>query len=332
MSDPRRILVFRKSSLGDVILTLPVLVALKKEFPDSRIDYLTRSQYAPVVRFHPAVDNVITFDKNPSFMGIIESIRQGKYDLFVDLQSNFQSLILRSALYKARRSSYPKRRLAREMVVRRSQLKFRVDHTVTAYFRALRKLGIESEPSYPIMTLPQESIDFADDFIESSFLNDHKRLVALCPGARYPEKRWPHYRGLAESLLEDPGNNLVVISIGRDEIQPDLGLHDPRLIPLKDLDILSVAAVLSKCEASITNDSGLMHLACAVQTPVVAIFGPTNPRLGFSPLYPGSRIICDDVFCSPCSVHGQKACRQPIKYCFENINVKRVTDALSELI
>jgi len=328
---PERILVFRKSSLGDVILTLPVLQALKKEFPGAGIDYLTRTLYAPVIKHNPAVHRVIAFNDNRSFIDAVFQVRKNKYDLFVDLQSNFQSLIIRSALFSARRVKYSKRRLARELMVRRPQLKLKVGHTLDAYFVALRRLGLNATPLPPVLALPSESLDFANDLIDRAFPERQARLIALCPGARHYEKRWPHFKELARRLLENPEIGLLVISSAQDSLPADLGLNHRRLLPVRDFEILHVAALLAGCRATVTNDSGLMHLACAVGTPVLAIFGPTNPRLGFAPVLPGSKVICDDVFCSPCSVHGQKACSQLEKYCFTNITAERVIDTLSDM-
>lgn len=332
MINPERILVFRKSSLGDVILTLPVLNALMENFPGAEIDYLTKSPYAPVVEFHPAIDRVVAFDKSASFLKAVAGIRDRKYDLLVDLQSNLQSLILASAVRPAVRTKYPKRRLAREIVVRRSRLKLSVPHTVDAYFRALRKIGIESAPSPPALAMPPETVDRARQMMKEALPDSIRTLVALCPGARHYEKRWPHYGALAKLLLERPDTGILVISSVRDNLPGDLGLADDRLCALRDLDILTVAALISQCRAAVSNDSGLMHLAGAVRTPVVAIFGPTNPRLGFSPYGPGSKVICDDVFCSPCSVHGQKKCGQPEKYCFKEVTAERVLGAVLEII
>ena len=331
MKRPGKILVFRKSSLGDVILTLPVLQALMVQFPDADIDYLTKTAFAPIVEHHPAIKDVISFDSSSSFVNTISLVRKKGYDLFVDLQSNTQSFILGTALYSAKMVAYPKRRLARELVVRRPQLKLRVDHTINAYLKALRKLGIDVSPSPPVLAVPPDYHTFADEFIHAEFGDNCSTLIALCPGARHYEKRWPRFKEVAESLLKKPDIGLLVISSENDNVPADLGLDDSRIKPVRDFEILKIAALMSKCKSSITNDSGLMHLSCAVQTPVIAIFGPTNPRLGFSPTWPGSAILCDDVFCSPCSVHGQKKCGQAQKYCFAEITPERVVKALNEM-
>lgn len=334
MNPPKKILIFRKSSLGDVILTLPVIRALQDRFPDTQINYLTKSRYAPIVEYDSAVDNVIIFNDNSSFLKSVRGLRSGKYDLFVDLQANLQSLIIAAALFPIRNISYKKRRFARELIVRRPQQKLRVDHTINAYLGVLRRLGMDIQPSSSTITIPAELIDYADDFIAKKLPSDCKKIIALCPGARYYEKRWPYdnFRAVAERLLDDPEIGILIISSTADDIPRDLAMNHHRVAPVRDFEILKVGALLSRCRVALTNDSGIMHLSCASGTPVLAIFGPTSPRLGFSPTLPGSKVLCDDVFCCPCSVHGKKRCRQAEKYCFKEITPERVHNELLEMI
>ncbi len=329
MRAPSKILVFRQSSLGDVVLTLPVLDRLKETFQDCQIDYLVKSFYADIPRAHPAVSTVHSFDDNNPFEKTIAGLRAQKYDYIIDLQANLRSLALRTMLFSAKFFQYKKRRLAREMIVRRAEQKLSVEHTVMAYQAALTRLGIQPKFSAPVMRLRQEDLQFAEDFLKG--LKGAKRPISFCPGARHFEKRWPadSFCQVALKLLDDPSESIVVFSAENDEFEPDLGIQHERLMAAKGLELPQIAALLSRCHLALTNDSGLMHLANAVGTPVLAIFGPTNPRLGFAPTLAGSEIICDDVHCSPCSVHGQKPCYQPVKYCFEAISPQRVAARIS---
>ncbi len=333
MSDPGHILLFRQSSLGDVILTLPVIRALRNKFPRISIEYLTKSAYAPIIENQPGISRIITFEDNSSFSRAIRMVRAEKYELFIDLQANFRSMLLRAALFPVKTLQYKKRRFAREMVVRRSGLKLKIDHTVSAYFHPLTRLGIVDQPEPPALIMDSSSADYARKFIENSPLSTCRRIVAFCPGARHDEKKWPYenYMEVARRLLLDSSTGVIVISSSSDNLPHNQSFDHDRLLQAVDLDIKKVASLLSGCRIALTNDSGLMHLANAVGTPVMAIFGPTNPRLGFAPMLPGSKILCDDVRCSPCSVHGQKPCRQPVKYCFENITPERVVEGLMEI-
>jgi len=329
---PTKILIFRQSSLGDVILTLPVLNRLKEKFPDCQIDFVTKTAYAPIVQYHPAITSIHTFDNEHPFNKVISNLAPRKYDLLIDLQANLRSCTLGARLFPIRKLRYKKRRLAREMVVRRSHLKLAVDHTIVAYLSALQPLGIDAKLSPPVMSLSPEARSLAYEFL--SQIPDNNKRIAICPGARHYEKRWPasQFRAVAELLLKNPESVIIVFSALGDEFEPNLGIKHPRLSAANKLGLLEAGALLSKCRVALTNDSGLMHLANAVGTPALAIFGPTNPRLGFAPSLPGSKVICDDVICSPCSVHGKRPCYQPQKYCFDKITPERVISELDKML
>jgi len=330
----KNILIFRQSSLGDVILTLPVVHQLKTSFPESSIDYITKSQYAALLDHDPAVDRVIQFTDNDSFKSALKMLKDKKYDLFVDLQVNFRSMIVSAKQFSSKTVRYKKRRLAREMIVRKPHLNLKVDHTISAYFRSLTKIGITSEPTPPVLTIPEDKKKAAREFIENCLPEKTSNLIAICPGAKHFEKKWPseHYAEVANKLLENENNCVVVVSSSTDELSPDLGIENPRLLSIRDQEILYVASILAQCRFAVTNDSGLMHLANAAGSPVIAIFGPTNPRLGFGPSLDGSKIICNYVQCSPCSVHGQKTCYKPVKFCFETITPESILKASEEFL
>ena len=334
MKIPQRILIFRQSSLGDVILTLPVLTQLKKSFPESQIDFFTKSAYSDVVRFQPELSDLYTFHDSASFYSQSKIIRAKRYDLFIDLQANLRSYYLRASLFKTKCLRYPKRRMAREMVVRRAALKLRVDHTIRAYLKPLVALGINITPLPPVLSVPPDAVAFADEFLRKRNLDSFSNLLAFCPGAKHHEKKWPsdNFREVAEKLLENPSVAVLVFGEKSDSFPLAVNISNKRLTTIMDFPIIQVAALMSKCRGALTNDSGLMHLANAVGAPAVAIFGPTNTRLGFGPSLPGSIVISDDVFCSPCSVHGQKPCRQPVKYCFTNITHIRVIDTVRKIL
>ncbi len=334
MIQPKRLLVFRQSSLGDVILTLPVLERLHSTFPDTRIDYVTKEAYAPLLQDHPLIERLYAFSTDSEFFRLASALRKTEYSMLIDLQANFRSIWLRTLTHPGRTLKYNKRRIAREMVVRKPQEKLRVNHTIEAYLEALTPLGIDMAILPPSLCLTPEAVNRARAFMAERGISDAKRLIAICPGARHPEKRWPQesFREVARRLLERPDSGIVVISAASDNLPERLGIDHPLVIGMQDSDLVDIAAVLSLCRLAITNDSGLMHLAGAVGTPALAIFGPTNPRLGFAPAQPGSRVICDDVFCSPCSVHGQKPCGQKEKYCFKEITPDRLFREAREIL
>jgi len=328
---PNKILIFRQSSLGDIILTFPIIAELKNTFPDCTIDFLTKSQYSEIIDCRTDINTTFSFDSNPAFYSIARQLQAIQYDYFIDLQSNLRSAYLQIILRSAKCLRYPKRRIAREMVVRCAGAKKSVEHTVMAYLKALSGLGIKTAPNPPHLEIPEKSATKASKYITSNLPESATHLIALCPGAKHFEKKWPYsnFKKVAEDLLEIPSIGILVFSEEVDAVPPDLEISHNRVLPLRNLSIMNVAALIKYCQLAVTNDSGLMHLANSVGVPTISIFGPTNPRLGFAPTLPDSVIVCDDVRCSPCSVHGQKPCRQKEKYCFTGITPDRILDIIT---
>ncbi|OQX91411.1 MAG: hypothetical protein B6D58_08220 [candidate division Zixibacteria bacterium 4484_95] len=159
-----------------------------------------------------------------------------------------------------------------------------------------------------------------------------KTVVGLCPGSKHKEKKWHRYQELANLILSEGDKSVIVFSGPDDDFDPNLGISSDKLVAACNLRLDRLAGIMSRCDVVVTNDSGLMHLAVALSVPVVAIFGPTHPSLGFSPLGESDRIICDNVTCSPCSLHGEKQCWMPQKHCFENITPQRVKNELDRII
>jgi heptosyltransferase-2 len=307
-------LIIRFSSLGDVILTLPVVESIKHGQPDTQIDFLTNSQYSPLVELFPGVDNVYGFDKNVPGMGKV-LIRQ-KYNTVIDLQKNPRSIIFTARINPKNVVSYPKRRWQRELMTKRLKLRLPIGHTVDAYLAALQ--------------LSRDLFGFADVFIERAGIGG--KIIGLCPGSKHFEKRWPDFAALADKIIQDDDKSLIIFSSPEDDFETNLGISSNKVIAAKNLQLDQLAAVMSKCDIVVANDSGLMHLAVALNTPAVAIFGPTHPDLGFAPLGQHDKIVSDFVACSPCSLHGEKKCRLKHKICFEKITPERIKSEIDELI
>ena len=324
----KKILIIRFSSMGDVILALPVASAVKHDNPEVTVDFLTRKEYALMFDQFPAVDTTYAFDGN--MRPLLKELKKAKYDTVIDLQKNPRSIIMTIGINPKTVVSYPKRRIKRELLVRQSRFNFNVGHTVDAYLAALSRLKIKPVSRRPRVELQPEITAYGEDFIKNTGFSG--RIIGLCPGSKHHEKRWLEYQKLAELLIADSDKDVIVFSGPYDDFDPNLHISSDKLIAAYNLRIDRVAGLLSRCDVVVTNDSGLMHLAVALSIPVVAIFGPTNPSLGFSPLGEKDKVICDNVDCSPCSLHGEKKCRMPLKYCFENTTPERLKDEVDSIL
>lgn len=329
----KKALIIRLSSLGDVILALPVANSINRADPEISVGFVTSQRYAPLLAHSPDVDNVHVYASRQgasnSLRSLIDELRRQKYDVVIDLQKNPRSVIMTALLNPLRVVSYPKRRLQRELQIRHPSRRSRIGHTVDAYLRTLSWLGIEPVSRQPHLELKAGMREFGKSFVKQFRLTEN--IVGMCPGSKHFEKQWPGFPPLAGLLLTDANMSVVVFKDLLDEFDPDLGISSDRLAAADSMPIDKIAGVMAQCDVVVSNDSGLMHLAAALSVPVIGIFGPTHPVLGFAPLGATARVICDDVPCSPCSLHGEKKCRMPRKFCFEKITpwrVKKEVDAV----
>ena len=157
-------------------------------------------------------------------------------------------------------------------------------------------------------------------------------LLAVAPGARWPTKRWPveRFAAVAQDLAQERGAAVVVLG-GPDESRLASALCDNLDVPVIHVagtqPLMHSAALLSRCSLLISNDSGLMHMATALQVPVVAIFGPTVREFGFYPFQARAEVVSEPLPCRPCSTKGSIRCPRGHHACMQDISSARVLAA-----
>ncbi len=330
----RRVAVLRLSSLGDVILALPVVRALAAAFPGARLEFWTKEEYAGVVDFDPAVTHVRRLEKDAR--AVEDLVAMGAEleacDLIVDLHGSLRTRVL-TFRQKAPVLHAAACRLSRQRWVHARWTRPRpVRHALERYARALLPLGLAVEGTPRVVAGAEAEAWAADRLAEWA---GGERPVAFCPGARHATKRWPEEHWLAlHRAVRARGARLLCFSLERERQElPALAAAvaaDPLarwcVEPLPRL-----AALLSRCAAAVAQDSGLMHLAAARGTRVVALFGSTSPALGFAPAGPGHVVLCRDEPCQPCTLHGRRRCPKGHFDCMRKLAVDQVVQALDRL-
>ena len=326
-----RILVVRLGSLGDVVLTSAAVLNLKLAYPDSHLVFLTKERFAPVAHLLTGVDEVVALPDESSTRQFVETLRQldrRNFDLVVDLHGNFRSYLMRKLVAAGNTVSYPKRRLSRWLTTKHLQVVDDPPHTIDLYNSALERAGIRTYAKRPI-------IHHQNLAALSTELSRLPNPVVIAPGAAHATKQWPigKFLEVARGLIERHHAHILWTAVSSDQLSDDarrsLGTNCTELV---DLPIEQLAPVLAHAKVVISNDSGLMHLASAVGTPVLAIFGPTHPSLGFSPRGLHDQIIQVDEYCRPCSLHGKTPCFRKQQFCFTRIEPEMVLSASGELL
>ncbi len=323
--------VIRLSSFGDIILTEPITRALKNHAPEARVYFITRAEFAQVPALFESVDEVIPCETDGSVDAATPLGREVTFESVLDLQNNLRSCRVGRRLKKRRLVRYSRPILRRFLLVKMPWLwRGDLEHTIDLYADALGSLGVELADRVPRIKVGEEAARRAMRQIGEDA--SEMPIVALCPGGSSEYKRWPetYFSDLA-SLLASSG--LCPVLVGSEEDGTVLetvaaGSRSSCSQAVISGDVGEVAAVLSLAAVTVTNDSGLMHLAAAAGSRVVAIFGPTSPSLGFAPLGEGHVALNLGLRCSPCSYHGNRPCRLGRRMCMEDLTPAEVHGAV----
>jgi heptosyltransferase-2 len=328
------IAVIRLSSLGDVILALPVVHALARAFPSARLTFWTKEEYRDVVRFDPAVGHVRALEADARKIEDVVSMSAEleDNDLIVDLHGNSRSRLL-TFRQKAPVLRAPGFRMLRSRWVHARWTRPRpTPPALERYARALAPLGLTA-PGPPRVTVNAESERWAGEWLTQW---TQRAPVAICPAARHATKRWiESYWTEVVDRLEAEGRPVVCFSVESERRALPALARRIEAGPLAKWcvePLPRMAAVLSRCAAAVSCDSGLMHLAAARGLRVVAMFGSTAPELGFAPAGEGHVVLCRHEPCQPCTLHGRATCPKKHFRCMVEIRPDAVLAALASVI
>jgi len=336
-----KVLILRFSSLGDVVLATSAVENILSSHSSPEIFLLTKEAYVSLFQNDPRL-KILSFQSNVGNIKQIAQLwrtakvlRQLKFDLLLDLQRNPRSLLLRSISGSKKVIAYPKGHLQRRSFVKKKYFEKPYTHAVDRYNMALKEAGIAASNRLPKLSLSQQEEQLARDLLERRCVSRDRPLVGIHFGAKHPAKRWgdEKFAELSKVLAKEVDLNIVVIPSEEDLSQEKLFREGGgNIFWTGALSLRELKAVISRCEVLICNDSGVMHVAVGLGVPVVAVFGPTHPCLGFYPLGEDDILLSSYEYCSPCSLHGEGKCFRDKKYCMENIPVHKVFDATVSIL
>jgi heptosyltransferase-1 len=307
MPDYHHILLIKPSSLGDIVHAMPTCAAIRRTYPKARLTWLVKRQWASLVERIDGVDRVWPVKSTlKGWLSQVPALRTEGFDLVVDLQGLFRSAAIGwlggSPLlvgFENGREGSPWF-YSRRVPVPQSEM-----HAVDRYLLVAKAVGAaESDTPEFRFRIPPTDYDEVDRLLIRSGVTPGTSWVAMNVSARWPTKRWPaeSFAEVADRMLQE-GYGAVVMIGGSDERAEVAAVSGMMKTPAIDLagatTVGLLPALLSKASLLITNDSGPMHVAAAVGTPVVALFGPTSAvRTG--PYGVGHGVLTGKVPCSPC--------------------------------
>jgi len=334
---PRNILIRSTNWIGDAIMTSPAVRTIRENFPEAKIAILTHPWVADVFTASPHVDEVILYRKKDLHRGVAgmwrlaRALAERHFDLAILLQNAFEAALIAKVAAIPARAGYTTDARGLLLTHRaRIRAEIKMGHQVHYYQDMLRQQGLTPGPDQLFLQLPPETMAWARNFISS--LGDGP-TVGLNPGAAYgPAKCWPaeRYAELAARLGQERNATLLVFGTEADagvtatikEQAPD------RVVNLAGKTSLAEAmALIGACNAFVTNDSGLMHVGAALETPLVAIFGSTD-AVATGPYSDQAVVIQKDLPCRPCL---KTHCASDFR-CMTEITVDEVATTVAQLL
>jgi lipopolysaccharide heptosyltransferase II len=346
MQHPKKILIIRFSSIGDIVLATALLRVVRVRFPNSQIDFLTKQEYAALVRSNANINNTYEFDSSGGFAGLRKlkkKLRTEQYDLVVDIHNSLRSRYIRSGIAHEI-VTINKHLLARVLLVK---FKWNVYRNIVSvaerYIDTLTTYGVQNDGKGLELFIPDEVRFNCVRSIAKLQVNEYERVIGLCPAAKHETKRWLQERFVelgiaiaqrwqAKILLFGGPEDIELCRTISEAINTATGKNSAQNL-CGTCSLLESAGMMEHCDLIVSNDTGLMHIAAAMKRNLVVIFGSTVKELGFFPVGTESVVLeRNDLSCRPCSHIGRKSCPQKHFRCMKDISVEDVFHACTSML
>lgn len=332
------ILIIKPSSLGDVVQALPVLKILRQKYPHATIDWLVNEEVADILRDNPYLHTIHRWDRaiwrRPrcflkalrNAASVVRELRRSRYDVVFDLQGLFRSAVLAFLSGGETVIGFANAREKAPLFYRKKvELPTKEMHSVERYIFAVGG-DVSAEKEFPI-EFSAEDREITESLLARMDYSTNKPFAILVPGARWPTKRWPpkQFAALADRLVKGEGVQVGLIGAPGEAalIQRIASLSRCRTMDFSGKTALKqLAYLLKKADLVVGNDSGPIHIAAAVGTPVVALYGPTSP-LRTGPYGENHTVLTSSLPCRPCF---SRKCAVSVA-CMKTISVDSVFEA-----
>ncbi len=336
-----KILILRMSSIGDIILTFPLVRLLRKKFPDAQIDYVVKKKYDELLKANKNISNIYSFDSQKGFnelKKLKKEIKKENYTYIFDIHRNLRSYYLRKFSGAKKVFLYKKFRIKRWLLI---NLDINLYNIITPVYKAFinsaKKLGLKDDNEGFDFNIDDKYISRIDKLLKDENIDDSNFLAILCPGAGFESKIWSveEFSKLGKSLISRFNADIIVIG---DEKDFNKGEMIKKFVGDKIhnfcgcLSIMESAALISRADIVIANDAGPMHIAEALNKKVAAIFGPTVEEFGYFPVNTNAVVVQKMCFCRPCSKNGWRKCHKKVAECMNSILPDDVANACINII
>ncbi|MBO7083043.1 MAG: glycosyltransferase family 9 protein [Bacteroidales bacterium] len=323
----KKILIIRFSSIGDIVLTTPIVRCLRHQYPDAQLHVLTKSSYRSIYASNPHVDKVFELPSN--MKELVRQLREEHYDFVVDLHKNWRSWRVRMALHRPS-ASFPKLDFQKFLYTKLKIGKLPPVHIVDRYFKAVEKLGVHNDG---------QGLDFyfnEGDELHYEDLPEAFRdgFVAVVIGGQHSTKILPVDKVV--EVCEALDNPVVLVggpedAARGDRIKAKVGSYVGNTCGR--LTLGQSASLLKLADAVLTNDTGMMHIAAALRKPIVSVWGNTVPEFGMYPylpqgMKPAAIVENKSLRCRPCDKLGYAKCPKGHFNCMNSLDSKEIAEKI----
>lgn len=331
----KKILLTRMKYIGDVVLTTPIIRTLREAYPDAHISYLGDAHAVTLLQNNPYLDEIIPFDfSKDTFLyqaKMYLMMFSKNYDLTIDLYSNPRSALMTFATRAPMRiggDSKSRGKLYTHRISDDGIIKSAIDY----HYMSLKPLGIVPKYYKTEIFLTEEEKSEAKRFLHSVGVDSSRKIVALHPGGTWPAKLWQKekFTELA-SILSHKSISVILTGGNNDANIVEYVRSNSNGVSIGNVSLRMISAIYSHCNALVSNDCGVMHIAVAVGTPTIGIFGPGQENIWFP--YSSPHIaLRKNVPCHPCHLNVCNRTNHEFMECMQLISVEEVLAAVGECL
>ncbi len=346
MIAPKKILIIRFSSIGDIVLATPLMRVLHASFPSSKIDFIVRKEYTELICNNKNLNSIYEFDAKTGLAGLRKlknQLRAEHYNLVIDIHNSLRSRYLRWMLGANDVVVINKRIFSRTMLIRLKKNFYRgVISVADRYIEPLQKYRIENDGKGLELHISDEIRAQASAKMKKLSVQKSGMMIGFCPSAKHATKCWPlgRFAELGAKLSKDYDAKILLFGGQQDKekcsfIAKTINSLSKEVSAINlsgELSLLESAIAMDACTIIVTNDSGLMHIAAAMKKKVVAIFGSTVREFGFFPVGTENAVVeRDGLYCRPCSHIGREECPESHFRCMKEIQVEDVIKSIQAI-
>ncbi len=338
----KRILIIRTDRIGDVVLSLPAVRAVRKAFPGAYVAAMVSPATKDIVKGNPDINEIIIYDKKGKHRNFFKTLvfslwlKKKKFDIALILHTTARVNLITCLARIPKRAGYTRGKMDFLLTDRLYDVKrLGEKHEAEYSLDLLRSVGIKAKMSQPVVYINEMDEANAERLLKENGLREREKFIAVHPGASCISKRWPeeNFALIADALSEELGVRIVLLS---DEEESPTGekvrssMKKEPVFLCGKTSLGETAALLKKSMLFISNDSGPVHIACAVGTPTISIFGRNQRGLSperWGPLGKNSAYLHKKVGCSECRAHN---CKKGFM-CLKEITPEEVIDKVREL-